>query len=472
MLIATMVFLGVQLFMAPQRANQDTRTSAEMYAALQKMNAEFRDVSSQSELHKYEAKVREEGKAKGTAADEIDRQVLKGYILAADTMHKSGLYRHELFAKGVVPHDYGYVKLDRGYQLLKPKFETYSYGPVWTEVKADVAPTADLPATTASLKDVYDDTIVNQRPLAKKELVWGMFPGYWLIDWLVNLTGRTPGFSYWFAAFLLAMFVRALVWPLAQKQIMFGRQMQQLGPRVKEIQEKYQDKKTKQVTDQAGYQAETMALYKEYGINPAAGCLPMFIQMPLFLAIYQSMHLYKFDFSAGSFLWIHPGATSFLGIPLAPNLGERDYVLVAFYMVSMIVSTMLMPVSDPTQYKQQKLMGVGIAVVFSIMMFFYTLPSAFVLYWIFTNVFSTAQSLLAYRVHQPELKKVQSVKGGVIPTTAIDANGKIDPGFLGKTGINKKPSPPAPKKKPAVKKPKPLEKKKPSDPQGKDQPGS
>ncbi|MCG9894334.1 MAG: YidC/Oxa1 family membrane protein insertase, partial [Fimbriimonadaceae bacterium] len=230
-----------------------------------------------------------------------------------------------------------------------------------------------------------------------------------------------------FAALLLALAVRAIILPLAHKQIMWGRQMGQLKPYMEELKAKFTDKKTGQVTDQQAFTAETMKMYKEYGINPMAGCGPMLIQLPFFLAVYQCMLQYKFEFTKGSFLWIHPGSTQFLGIPLAPNLGEMDYILIAIYGVSMVVATLLQPITDPANAKQQRLMGLGIAVFFSIMMFFWPLPSAFVVYWTFTNILSTAQSLITYRLPLPPLTKVATVKGGSLPIGPAEEGGvKVD----------------------------------------------
>lgn len=441
MLIFVMVFLGFQLILAPQQASSDTRTSAEVLAKMREHNANLRDVSILKELRIFEQKLNREAEAQGVPRSEVDRQILQAYLLVADTMHKSGLYRHEQYKTGRAVEDWGYRKLDKAYTFLKPKFEAYIRTPVWETTSVAVTPSGSLTATERTAPEVYNELVRDLSPLAKAEPVFLFIPGYQMIDVLVQATGAAPGFSYWFAALLLALVVRAIVWPLAQKQIMFGRQMQQLQPRVKEIQEKYQDKKTKQVSDPAAFQAETMGLYKEYGINPLAGCFPALIQLPLFLAVYQSMHHYKFEFTKGTFLWINPGSDRFLGIPLAPNLGERDYILVVVYMISMIVTTILMPVGDPTNAKQQRLLGVGIAVFFSITMFFYSLPSAFILYWIFTNVFSTAQYLISYRLPAPELKKVQSVKGGVVVETTASANGSanghVADGFFGKTGTPK-----------------------------------
>jgi YidC/Oxa1 family membrane protein insertase len=136
-------------------------------------------------------------------------------------------------------------------------------------------------------------------------------------------------------------------------------------------------------------------------------------------------------------MWITPGAGKFLGIPLATSLGEKDYILIVLYGISMVVTTLLTPVSDPTNMRQQRLMGVGMSVMMSVFMFFYPLPSAFTLYWLFTNILATAQSLYVYRLPIEPLTAVQTSAGGAIPATGRDVNGKtgeIAPGFFGKTG--------------------------------------
>jgi YidC/Oxa1 family membrane protein insertase len=214
---------------------------------------------------------------------------------------------------------------------------------------------------------------------------------------------------------------------------MWGRQMARLGPYIKEIKERFTDKKSSQITDQQGYTAETMKLYKEYGMNPFSGCGPAIIQIPLFLTVYQCMQHYRFEFTKGFFLWMNPGAGSFLGIPLAPNLGERDYIMVFLYGISMVVSTLLQPVSDPSNARQGRLMGLGIALLFSVMMFFWPLPSAFVVYWTFTNILSTTQALIAYRLPLPPLEKKQSVKGGALPFDKLINTTSSDPNGIGKT---------------------------------------
>jgi YidC/Oxa1 family membrane protein insertase len=270
---------------------------------------------------------------------------------------------------------------------------------------------------------MYQDLIGELSRRSKSDLIGGFIPGYQLIDLLVNLTGKAPAFSYWFAALLLAAIVRGVVWPLAQKQYMFGRQMAQLSPLVTELRERYTDKKTKQVTNPQEFQQKSMELYREYGVNPFSGCWPALVQLPFFLAIYQCMVHYQFEFQKGTFLWINADVSRSTNGFIAPNLGERDYILIGIYAISMVVTTLLAPVSDPANAKQGKIMGVSMAVIFSVIMFFWPLPSAFVLYWVFTNVFTTLQMLRAYRLPLPPLQKVNAPGGGVFPVGGIPSNG-------------------------------------------------
>jgi YidC/Oxa1 family membrane protein insertase len=248
----------------------------------------------------------------------------------------------------------------------------------------------------------------------RTELVWGVVPGYQLIDGLVALTGRVPGFSYAFAAFLLAFLVRAIVFPLSQKQIMYGRQMSQLTPLVTEIKDKYKD-------DQLTQNQKVMELYKEYGVNPMAGCAPALLQMPLFLMVYQCMLHYQFTFEKGTFLWINPATSKATNGLLAANLGQSDAVLTIIYGITMLISTLLTPISDPSQVRQQRIMGIGITLVWTFTMFTGMFPvvSAFVLYWTFTNILATAQSLRAYRLPLPPLVKKQTPAGGAIPQSGV-----------------------------------------------------
>ncbi|MCH8274514.1 MAG: membrane protein insertase YidC [Armatimonadetes bacterium] len=237
--------------------------------------------------------------------------------------------------------------------------------------------------------------------------------GYVIVDTLVRFTGSVPWFSYWFAALLLAFIVRGLAWPLSAKQIRGFKRMSLLQPMIKELQAKYQGQEL---------QSRTMKLYKKYNINPMAGCWPMLVQMPFFIWLFWSMRAYQFEFQKGTFLWVNPDmAASFPGI-IAPNLGEQDVPLILLYGISMIATTAL-SVTDPATARQSRIIGLVMAVVITVMMFFWHLPSAFILYWLGFNVMSTAQSMMINRQPIPPLvevdpsqQKKNGLFSGLIPT--------------------------------------------------------
>lgn len=416
LLVAAMAFMGWQLFMGGQNRDQDERSTDQILSDLRVNNEKLQDVTAMKNLDVYLRKLGSKAESDGLSKDERDALELEAFVLAADTKLKSGEYRASL---GDSQKQYAFNKLNTGYQRLKTKYEAFRKTDLWNEVEFDVAPQPELgfTATRITAAERYEEMVDKLADRSKDEKILGLISGYWVMDTLVNMTGAVPAFSYWFAAFLLAIIVRALVWPIAMKQYLHGRQMSRLQPFIKELKEKHTDKKTKQIKDPAAYQADTMALYKEYGLNPFAGCGPALIQIPFFLLIYQCMLLYRFEFTKGVFLWINPGSDSLFGIPIAQNLGERDYLLIVIYGISMVTSTMLQPVSDPSNIKQQRLMGIGISVFFSIMMFFWPLPSAFVVYWIFLNIFSLVQSYVAYRMPLPPLEKVATTAGGKRPTS-------------------------------------------------------
>ena len=213
---------------------------------------------------------------------------------------------------------------------------------------------------------------------------------YKIIDGLVVLTGKRPAFSYWFAIILLTVIVKILITPLTKAQFKSMKEMQRLQPLVKELQEKYKD-------DKRELGIKTMELYKEHGVNPLSGCLPLLIQMPILILVYTAIRYYEFQFAKGTFLWIgwpafeHKFSIPIMGRPVwvtAANLAQPDLILLILYTISMIISQRLSAV-DPTQADQQKMMSVMMAVMFFLIIGY--LPSAFVLYWLTFNILQTWQ---------------------------------------------------------------------------------
>src|SRR5215208_5916440 len=96
----------------------------------------------------------------------------------------------------------------------------------------------------------------------------------WILAWVYDVIP-----NYGVAIIILTLFLRFLLFPLGMKQIKSMQAMQALQPKIKEIQKKYKNNKQKA-------QEETMRLYKEAGVNPLGGCLPVLAQFPLLIAMY------------------------------------------------------------------------------------------------------------------------------------------------------------------------------------------
>lgn len=263
---------------------------------------------------------------------------------------------------------------------------------------------------------------VEARSLAERLPKSGMIQvGYDAIDLIVAATGRLPWFSYWFAALLMALIVRGLVWPLSAKQIIGFKRMAMLQPMIKELQEKYQGVELQQ---------RVAKLYSKYGINPLAGCWPALVQMPFFIWVFYCMNAYRFEFQHGYFLWVNPKTAGVFPGIVAPNLGERDFPLIILYGISMIITSLVTP-TDPQNARQAKIMGIVLALVFSVMMLFWVFPSAFIIYWIGINILSTAQSIIMSRkplpplVEVPEGERKNGIFGGLVPKEGAKGSAKV-----------------------------------------------
>ena len=406
------LFLGYKMFFDKP---QDVRPAAELLATMRDQNRKLLDQSIARTHSAYDAKVDAEANIqKGALPKDAPRaqiaaidaaaqgKKIESALLVADTQLRAGEQRDET------------ARVRTAYNTLWGMDKHLHGNAQWNGNRVT---TAGGVFTGQQLFDTTGDRLSGRN---KHDKVWGFIPGgYGLIDGLVAATGRVSVFSYAFAALLLAFVVRLVVFPFSQKQLMHSRQMMQLSPLVAEIKEQYKD-------DPQQLNVRSMALYKEYGLNPVAGCAPALVQMPLFLTVYQCMLLYQFEFQKGTFLWINPTANAVSKGFFGANLGQLDPLLIVIYGASMIVSSLLTPVNDPAQRKQQRLIGVGAAVLFTVMMFTGLFPvvAGFVLYWTFTNIFSTLQSLRAYRLPLPPLKKVNAPSGGVFPMDAVRLGGK------------------------------------------------
>ena len=128
--------------------------------------------------------------------------------------------------------------------------------------------------------------------------VWGSFVHWFaqVIQFMYGLTVSLGIPNYGLAIILLTIVIKLVLFPLSQKQMKSMREMQELQPKLKYLQEKYKD-------DPQTMQMKVMELYKEHGVNPFSGCLPLLIQLPIFMAFYYALIRFKFTENA-SFIWI------------------------------------------------------------------------------------------------------------------------------------------------------------------------
>lgn len=192
----------------------------------------------------------------------------------------------------------------------------------------------------------------------------------WLLNLLYNFTVVIGLPNYGLAIILLTIVIKLVLYPLTQKQMKSMLAMQQLQPKIKEIQDKWKSKDPKKAQEQV------MQLYKENNVNPAAGCLPLLIQMPILIALYRSLFGFQYANTAhASFIWLQ-------------NLSDKDpyYILPVLAGVTTYLQSKLTTTSnDPTQKMMLYTMPVFIAWISA------TVPAGLALYWATFNVASAVQ---------------------------------------------------------------------------------
>ena len=248
------------------------------------------------------------------------------------------------------------------------------------------------------------------------DLGWFAFIGRPLL-WLLLKFHAVVG-NWGIAIVLLTMLVKLLTLYWTTKSMRSMKAMAVLGPQMKELQAKYKDGGE---DGKRRLQQETMALYKQNGVNPLAGCLPILLQMPIWLALYRMLssagELYQQPFISG---WIDDLTAS-----------DPFYVLPVVLVVTMFAQARLTPTTvDPSQKMQQRMMQYGMPLMFGAMSFFF--PAGLTLY-IFTNTcLSALHSIYMNKYDKKsvalaaQLKKNQAAtaaaKDAAAAKTAKDAN--------------------------------------------------
>ena len=272
------------------------------------------------------------------------------------------------------------------------------YGPVTVPAGKVVTRTTRLfaGAKESDVLNAYEDAGIPKFGLA---IDWGWFrwfeiPIFWLLQHLYRLVG-----NFGVAIILLTFIIRGLMFPVAQKQFASMAQMRAVQPKMKALQERYKD-------DKQQLQQEMAKLYREEKINPLAGCLPIFLQIPVFFALYKTL-LLSIEMRHKPFvLWIKDLSAqdpshifNLFGLlhftpPGILSLGVLGLVLG----VTMWLTFRLNPTAmDPTQ---QQVMSIMPWVMMFVMAPF---AAGLLLYWITSNLISVAQQQYLYSKH-PQLK--------------------------------------------------------------------
>ncbi len=209
-------------------------------------------------------------------------------------------------------------------------------------------------------------------------------PIFWALEFIHSLLG-----NWGWSIVVLTVIIKAVFFPLSAASYKSMAKMRQMTPRLAHLKETY-------ANDKQRLNQEMMKLYQTEKINPLGGCLPILIQIPVFIALY----------------WVLLGAVEMRGAPWILwikdlTLADPYYVLPVIMMASMFIQTRLNPTPpDPIQAKVMMMMPL----IFGVMFFFF--PAGLVLYWVVNNVLSIAQQWQITRMIE---------SGGDKPKAANDA---------------------------------------------------
>lgn len=196
--------------------------------------------------------------------------------------------------------------------------------------------------------------------------------------------------SYALAICILALIIKVLLYPLMKKQMRSMREMQKVQPLMNEINEKYKSNPQKK-------QEEMLKVYQKYKVNPAAGCLPLLIQMPILIAIFQMLR---------NFEPANPGAYQFFWIP---DLSSQDPTGIVLPIIVVITSLAQQYVNttnkkDPTQK--------AMLITMPLMMGFFarTMPAGLGIYWAMISILGALQQIFFNEKGKKEDEKIEATE--------------------------------------------------------------
>lgn len=227
--------------------------------------------------------------------------------------------------------------------------------------------------------------------------IWNTLAG-WVEQLLSILYGITH--NYGLAIIILTLIIRAIMYPLMQKQIVAMRDTQKIQPLIQEIQKKYSH-------DKERMNQEVMALYKQHKINPMGGCLPLLIQMPILILFFRVLREFKYfipntEIIDSGFLWIKNLAApdELFGVIGNYSIGILPFLVAASMYFQQKLTMSAMPAAGQSSASSssnpaadtQKIMGTVMPLMIGFISF--NLPSGLSLYWLTSTLFDIGQRLI------------------------------------------------------------------------------
>ncbi|MDC7218852.1 MAG: membrane protein insertase YidC [Spirochaetales bacterium] len=214
-------------------------------------------------------------------------------------------------------------------------------------------------------------------------------PIEWFLKLIIELVYKVIP-NYGIAIIIMTLLIKIALFPVTHKSYESTAKMQEIQPMVKELQEKYKD-------DPQKLNVEMSKVYKEQGVNPVGGCLPMLLQMPILFAVYGMLNRF-FDLRGAVFIpgWINDLSSpesvwNFAPVSLPLNLGSDLRLLPIIYVATQLLSMRFGQSQSAAGQSgsQQKMMMYGMPAMFFFVL--YNVPSGLLIYWITMNAVTTLQ---------------------------------------------------------------------------------
>jgi YidC/Oxa1 family membrane protein insertase len=234
-----------------------------------------------------------------------------------------------------------------------------------------------------------------------------------LLEWLHTTLDLTWAWSI----IVLTLIVRFVIVPLTVKQIRSMQKLQQHAPELKAIQAKYKNRKSRE--DRQRMNEEIMTFYRENKVNPAASCLPILLQIPIFISLFFVLNNFE-----NNVLPDYPGSdVSWLS--LVPNITDdvnshwSGWLLLVIYVASQLASIISMPTTDP----RQRYLFVALPFIF--IPFILTFPVGLMLYWATTNLWTVGQGIVTRRLVPRQPPPPPKKTSRTPPREAVPADGDV-----------------------------------------------